>query len=63
MPDDLRAALEGTPPAAAHFEAFAPSYRRNVLRWIKLAKTAVTRSKRIRDLAQKAAENRKVPQM
>ena len=46
-PDDLRAGLETAPGAFATFEAFPPSTRRNILRWIGQAKTPSTRSKRI----------------
>jgi uncharacterized protein YdeI (YjbR/CyaY-like superfamily) len=63
IPDDLAAALEARPPAAEHFAASAVSYRRNVLRWIALAKTAATRAKRIQQTAALAAQNEKVPQM
>jgi len=62
MPDDLLTALESHPPAKDNFENFAKSNRRNVLRWIKLAKTAETRTKRIEKTALLAAQNQKVPQ-
>ncbi len=60
-PDDLLAALDANEPARRHYEAFPPSTKRNTLRWIKLAKTEATRSKRIATTAQLAAENRRVP--
>jgi uncharacterized protein YdeI (YjbR/CyaY-like superfamily) len=63
VPDDLLAALEVMPPARERFEGSAPSYRRNVLRWIALAKTPPTREKRVRAAAEAAAENRRLPQM
>jgi len=47
VPPDLQDALEAAPPAAAHFTAFPPSTRRNILRWIASAKTSRTRGKRI----------------
>lgn len=62
MPEDLIEALEAHPPARDYFQAFAPSNRRNVLRWIKLAKTPETRAKRIKKAAILAAQNQKVPQ-
>ena len=62
-PPDLIAALNAAPPARAHFEAAAPSYRRNVLRWIKLAKTKATRSKRLAKAADYAARDKRIPQM
>lgn len=45
------------------WEAFAPSYKRNVLRWIKVAKTPLTRAKRIAKVVEATRENRKLPQM
>lgn len=63
MPDDLVAALDSYSPAREIFESSAPSYRRNVLRWIKLAKTPKTRAQRIEKAAVFAAQNQKIPQM
>jgi len=63
MPDDLVAGLEAHPPALENFKLSAPSYRRNVLRWIKLAKTDKTRIKRIQKATDFAARNEKIPQM
>jgi uncharacterized protein YdeI (YjbR/CyaY-like superfamily) len=69
VPSDLLAALAALaalvarPPAQAHFEAFAPSYRRNVLRWIDAAKQDATRSGRIERTATLAALGQKVPQL
>lgn len=60
-PDDLLAALDANEPARQHYEAFPPSTKRNTLRWIKLAKTEATRSKRIATTARLAADNRRVP--
>lgn len=45
------------------WEALAPSYRRNVLRWIKLAKTPATRAKRIRLATEATRNGEKLPQM
>lgn len=63
MPDDLIEALGARPPAAEHFDRFSTSSRRNILRWIKRAKTPETRAKRIEQTAVLAARNEKVPQM
>lgn len=63
LPEDLIVALASHPPARENFENSARSYRRNVLRWIKLAKTPSTRAKRIEKAAALAAQNQKVPQM
>jgi len=46
-PDDLKRALEASPRAQEHFSMFPASAQRFTLRWIKLAKTPQTRSKRI----------------
>ena len=63
VPHDLRDALDARPQAALFFDAAAPSYRRNVLRWIEAAKTAPTREKRIVITVDHAARGTKVPQM
>lgn len=61
VPDDLTTALKAQPPANAFFEGAAPSYRRNILRWVGSAKTAPTRAKRIRIVVEHSSERRKVP--
>lgn len=61
VPDDLAGAL-GDLEARAWFDGAAPSYRRNVLRWIHRAKTEPTRNKRVGLVAQAAARSEKVPQ-
>jgi uncharacterized protein YdeI (YjbR/CyaY-like superfamily) len=63
VPPDLQAALDIDPRAARRFAEAAPSYRRNVLRWISAAKTPDTRAKRIGITVDHAASGRKVPQM
>lgn len=63
MPPDLELALAAHPTAAERFAAAAPSYRRNVLRWIKTAQTAPTRDKRIAITVDYAGRDEKVPQM
>jgi uncharacterized protein YdeI (YjbR/CyaY-like superfamily) len=63
VPEDLAIALSATSTAASRFDACAPSYRRNVLRWIAIAKTDVTRNKRISTVAAFAERGEKVPQM
>jgi uncharacterized protein YdeI (YjbR/CyaY-like superfamily) len=59
VPEDLAGALGD---AANLFDAFPPSHRRNVLRWIAGAKTAPTRAKRIAAVAALAREGKRVPQ-
>ncbi len=63
VPDDLRAALDGTPIAARNFDQSAQSYRRNLLRWVRLAKTPQTRIKRIAQIVDYTARDAKIPQM
>ena len=47
VPDDLRAALAAEPAAAATFEAFPPSARRDYADWVAQAKRPETRARRI----------------
>ncbi|MEM9953190.1 MAG: YdeI/OmpD-associated family protein [Chloroflexota bacterium] len=63
VPDDLAEALAKNQDAETYFEAVAPSYKRNVLRWIKLAKTDKTRQKRIDKTVSTSAKGEKIPQM
>ena len=62
IPEDLAAALQSRPPAHHRFTAFAPSHRRNVLRWIAGAKQPATRATRIEQTVSLAFEGKKVPQ-
>jgi uncharacterized protein YdeI (YjbR/CyaY-like superfamily) len=59
---DLDAALRARPSAQACFLAFAPSHRRNVLRWIAAAVRPATRAARIEKMATLEAEGQRVPQ-
>jgi uncharacterized protein YdeI (YjbR/CyaY-like superfamily) len=63
VPDDLTAALETQPSAHDFFTNAAVSYRRNVLRWLKSAKTDTTRTKRIHLIVELSAKREKVPQL
>lgn len=60
IPPDLGASLAQRPPADENFSRAAPSYRRNVLRWIDGAKTPPTRAKRIEATVQAAAAGVKI---
>lgn len=60
-PDDLLAAMRHA-GALIWWHAEAPSYRRNILRWIAAAKQPQTRAKRIKVSTDHAAQGRKVPQ-
>ena len=62
VPDDLRSALTES-ASLDRFESLPPSYRRNVLRWIKLARTETTRSERIARAADVTASGERLPQM
>jgi uncharacterized protein YdeI (YjbR/CyaY-like superfamily) len=61
VPDDLRNALIAC-GGSAWFDAAAPSYRRNVLRYLASAKRAETRERRLLRIASHAARREKVPQ-
>ena len=58
-PSDLVEAFAEHPPAAENYETFPDSAKRDILRWIKLAKKPATRQKRILQTAQLAAENKR----
>ena len=47
VPDDLRSAVDANPAAAATFDGFPPSARRDYVEWIVEAKREETRRKRI----------------
>lgn len=47
IPDDRSSALAHDDTARTFFENFPASSQKNILRWIKSARTAATRSKRI----------------
>lgn len=59
MPADFAAALRGCDGAQAHYDAFAPGYRREYLEWITEAKADATRAKRIAQAAEWIAEGKK----
>ena len=63
VPQDMRAALDAQPDAAAFFDAATPSYRRNVLRWIHNAKRPETRVVRIAKALEASARRAKLPQL
>ncbi|MEM7435050.1 MAG: YdeI/OmpD-associated family protein [Myxococcota bacterium] len=62
-PPDLIDALDSCKAAGANFDASSRSYQRNILRWIKLARTPDTRAKRIGEVVSFAARNQKIKQM
>jgi uncharacterized protein YdeI (YjbR/CyaY-like superfamily) len=60
VPGDLATALADRPGAAAAWEAFTPSARRQMLAWIVQAKRPDTRARRVRDVADGAARGERV---
>jgi uncharacterized protein YdeI (YjbR/CyaY-like superfamily) len=60
VPEDLAVALGGHGDA---FSAMAPSYRRNVLRWLHSAKRPETRATRIARIADSVARGERLPQL
>jgi uncharacterized protein YdeI (YjbR/CyaY-like superfamily) len=59
VPDDLRAALDENAAAAATFEGFSPSCRREYVEWVIEAKRPETRAKRIGEAVAWMAEGKK----
>jgi uncharacterized protein YdeI (YjbR/CyaY-like superfamily) len=60
-PPDLMAALAAS-GGSVFWQTAAPSYRRNVLRWIASAKQVETRKRRLDQVASFSAQGQKVPQ-
>lgn len=58
MPDDFRSALDANAAAAAQFDAFSPSKRRDYIEWVVDAKRAETRAKRIAQSVDWVAEGK-----
>ncbi len=61
-PPDLLAAFDAFEKAKQNWSAFSPSSRRAILDWIRQAKTAETRQKRINETATLAEQNVKANQ-
>lgn len=57
IPDDLQEALNTFQKASFYFNRFPDSSKRGILEWIKTAKWASTRQKRIEETARKASQN------
>jgi uncharacterized protein YdeI (YjbR/CyaY-like superfamily) len=57
LPDDLKTAFAANQIAQENWTAFPPSVKRGILEWIKNAKQAKTRARRIEDTVTKAAMN------
>ena len=61
IPQDFQIELAKSKVAKNYFEAFSPSNKRFVLRYIKLAKTTTTRNKRILQVVALASQHKKIP--
>ena len=59
VPQDLRAAIDAVPAAAATFDGFAPSCQREYVDWVTEAKRDETRSKRLAQTVIWLAEGKK----
>ena len=57
MPADLLRALRAKKTAHKHYEAFPPSARKQIIRWVLDAKTEVTRARRIEQTVSLAAKD------
>ena len=59
VPAEIRRALAKHPAARKSFEALAPGYRRNYVRWIIEAKQAETRARRLAEAIRRLERNQK----
>jgi uncharacterized protein YdeI (YjbR/CyaY-like superfamily) len=59
VPQDLRAALDAEPKAAATFDAFPPSCQRDYVEWVTEAKRDETRAKRLAQTIEWLAEGKR----
>jgi len=57
MPTDLQRALKKNRKAQAHYQAFPPSTRKQILTWVLSARTEQTRARRITTVIELAAVN------
>lgn len=62
MPPSLAAALAANPVAEQHFNAFAPSTKRQALQYLYSAKRPETQQKRVEQIVALAAQNKKLNQ-
>jgi len=59
IPGDLRSAIDANPAAAAAFDGFPPSARRDYVEWIAEAKREETRKKRIAQAVEWLAQGKR----
>lgn len=57
IPDDLEAALSANPTAMKNYNNLAPSHKKQYLWWVKSAKRASTRQKRIQEIVTRLEAN------
>ncbi len=60
IPQDLQQALDENSKAKQYFEKFAPSSKKGILGWIKMAKKSETRRNRIEKTVSMASRNKRV---
>jgi uncharacterized protein YdeI (YjbR/CyaY-like superfamily) len=60
IPPELAEALAKNPAAQEHFDQFPPSYKRLSMGWILAAKRPETRQKRIQEVVDLAAQNKRI---
>ena len=58
VPQDLRAAIDANPAAAATFDAFPPSAQREYVEWVTGAKRDETRARRLQTAVEQMAEGK-----
>jgi uncharacterized protein YdeI (YjbR/CyaY-like superfamily) len=63
IPNDLQILLDKDRTAAIYLQDCPPSYKRNVLRWLKSAKTERTRQKRLHSIFTECKTENRIPQM
>lgn len=59
MPEDLAAALKGSPSAAAFFAGLKPTYQREYMVWVSTAKRPETRARRLEQTVRALVARRK----
>jgi uncharacterized protein YdeI (YjbR/CyaY-like superfamily) len=63
IPNDLQILLDKDRTPATYFTDCPPSYKRNVLRWLKSTKTERTRQKRLHSIFTECKTENRIPQM
>ena len=58
-PAELAAALDASPGARRHWDAFTPSQRRALIWWVMSAKRAETQARRVAEIVDEAAQGRR----